>query len=488
METSGSDLPKLLQTILGTFIDLCGCDGGSIFTLHKDASGVEFLVFETMITRSIRLHQVPEEVSYLRFPVDESSLVGRTAQMRKVQKESFSKAASDENRVDQLLNFTTRNILSAPLVTPRGDLVGVVQLLNKLPFPGGGDTNPIVKEDPDFDARDERLVSCVAGQAALAIENSLLLEEQERLLEGFVKACVTAVEARDPVTSGHSQRVAEYSVALADAVSRTQTGEYGSTNFSPLQIRELRYAAVLHDIGKISVRENVLNKEKKLFPWDLELIHMRLKLMRAELRRQEAQSGRDVTEEVKQIESAWKMIQTANEPNVLFASVEKVLSGIATVIVNTQEGETLEVLNAHEKEQLSIGRGTLTAVERVEIERHVSNTYEILKRVPWSRGLDQVAEIAYKHHEKLDGSGYPCHLGSTEIPVQSRILTICDIYDALTSQDRTYKHAIAWERAVRILEQDVRGGKLDASLMKIFVEARVFEHVHIFTEEIRRAA
>ncbi|MGK5088434.1 HD domain-containing phosphohydrolase [Bdellovibrionota bacterium FG-2] len=481
METSGTDLPKLLQTILGSFIDLCGCDGGSIFTLHKDARGVEYLVFESMITRSIRLHQVPEEVSYLKFPIDESSLVGRTAQTRCSQKESFSKDAAGKKRVDRLLNYTTRNILSAPLVTPRGDLVGVVQLLNKLPFPGGS-------AEPEFDERDERLVSCVAGQAALAIENSLLLEEQERLLEGFVKACVTAVEARDPVTSGHSQRVAEYSVALAEAVSRTQTGEYGSTEFSPLQIRELRYAAVLHDIGKISVRENVLNKEKKLYPWDLELIHMRLKLMRAELKRQESQTGRNISEEINKIDNSWKLIQTANEPNVLFTSVEKVLEGITSVIVRTEEGDVLEVLNAREQEQLSIGRGSLTNLERVEIERHVSHTYEILKRVPWSRGLDQVPEIAYRHHEKLDGSGYPCRLPSSEIPIQSRILTICDIFDALTSQDRSYKHAVAWERAVRILDQDVRAGKLDPALMKIFVEARVFEHVHFITEEIRRAA
>jgi HD-GYP domain-containing protein (c-di-GMP phosphodiesterase class II) len=361
--------------------------------------------------------------------------------------------------------------MSAPLVTPRGDLVGVVQLVNKLPYP----KRPEAGSVPDFDARDERVFNIVAGQAALAIENSMLLEEQERLLEGFVNACVTAVEARDPVTSGHSNRVSEYSVAHSEAVSRTNVGRLKEVTFNEIQLREIRYAAMLHDIGKISVREEVLNKEKKLHGYQLEIIHMRLKLMRANLKLKQAITREDLSEQVKQIENAWAMIRDANEPNVLPAAVNTAIQGLVRLEVQLDDGEFLTALTNDEGFKLAIPKGSLSEEERVAIELHVTNSFHILKMVPWSRGLEHVPEIAYRHHEKLDGSGYPCKCHAPEIPLQSRILTICDIYDALTADDRPYKRALPLEKALDILGNEVKHGKLDKECFDVFVEAKIFD-------------
>jgi HD-GYP domain-containing protein (c-di-GMP phosphodiesterase class II) len=472
--SGNENLTKLLNTILNSFIDLCRCDAGSIYTLRRDAQKQPVLVFEAMSTRSMKLFQVPDALKNMRFKLDESTLVGKTAVTRTFHRAKFDVETASA-RPGAFSNYVTRNILSAPLLSPRGDLVGVVQLLNKLPY----DREPQPGDDPatypEFDTRDERLMSIVAGQAALAIENSLLLEEQEHLLDGFVNAFVTAVEARDPVTSGHSTRVSDYSVALGEAVNRVGSGTLAQTKFNDKQLREIRFAAMLHDIGKISVKEDVLNKEKKLLPWQLEVIRMRLRLMKSELRLRSRLTGEDFAPVIGTLERAFGLVSEANEPAVLPASVNHLIRDLTGLEITAEDGSKMRALTEDEGFKLSILKGSLTPDERTEIERHVTHTYEILKLVPWSRGLEAVPDIAWKHHEKLDGTGYPRGIQAKEIPVQSRMLTICDIYDALTADDRPYKRSLPLDKALGILESEVKHTKLDGELFKVFVDARIYE-------------
>jgi HD-GYP domain-containing protein (c-di-GMP phosphodiesterase class II) len=468
---SWENLSRDLHTILNSYLDLVGCDGGSIYTLEKNLQGGDVLVFKAMITRSLGISGVPTELKSAVFRLDEHSLVGRTGLERKVFNESYRD--QPKNSTDQALNFQTRNILSAPLLTPRGDLVGVVQLVNKLPVES--------ETKADFDVRDERLCAIVSAQAALAIENSTLLVEQERIFDGFVNACVTAIEARDPVTSGHSQRVCDLSLNLAESVNREKSGTLAHLHFTDLQMREIRYAAMLHDMGKISVREDLLQKEKKLFPWELNQIEMRFKTMKIALKLEHAKAhGEDhrdqleLARRLKELVHAWTTIQAANEPSVLPTEVSAEILELTKLQVVIDDGEVCCALHAHEKDKLCIPKGSLSHDERKEIEKHVSFTYEILKMVPWGRGLENVPLIAHRHHEKLDGSGYPSRVTAVDIPVQSRILTITDIYDALTAKDRPYKPAVPLEKALAILEDDVKHGKLDPVLLKIFIDSRAY--------------
>ncbi len=460
------NLTSDLQSILNSFLDLIECDGGSIYTLEKNLQGESVLVFKAMVTRSLGISAVPESLKSAVFKLDQSSLVGKTGLERKVFKEV--QANSAKNKIDQTINYETMNILSAPLVTPRGDLVGVIQLVNKLTI-----TDDI---NAGFTDKDERLCGIVSSQASLAIENSTLLIEQERILDGFVNACVTAIEARDPVTSGHSQRVCDLSLSLADAVNRVGTGSLSLIHFNEIQMRELRYAAMLHDIGKISVNEDILKKEKKLYSWELALIEMRMKLMKATFRLQFAgeQNQFELAKKLKEVDQAYRMILSANEPNLLPKEVSAGILELTKLQVCDPDGEVCCALHEHEKNRLSIPRGSLSVEERVEIEKHVSFTYEILKMVPWSRGLEAVPNIAHRHHEKLDGSGYPLRVTAEAIPIQSRMLTICDIYDALTAKDRPYKAAIPVDRALSILEDEVKTGKLDGTLYRLFVDSRAY--------------
>src|SRR5436190_12842058 len=322
-----------------------------------------------MITRSINLLGVPEHLRSLEFQINDSSAVGRTAAHRKpLLLNMISGEVSP--RVGNMLNYPTRNIFSGPLITPRGDLVGVVQLLNKLPH----DETPFdpyaTSPLPNFDKKDERLFSVIAGQAALAIENSFLLEEQERLMEGFVNACVTAIEARDPVTSGHSMRVSNYTVELAEAVNRTDAGPLRDVLFTSAQLRELRFASMLHDIGKIGVKEEILEKQKKLLPHEIEIISMRLKLMRAQLMFLQRTTKKNYRDAINGIDGAWKQVIEANEPSVLQRVTYDLVQEVRSLKVPIDTGEILTALTEEESLKLSISKGSLSECERLEIESH----------------------------------------------------------------------------------------------------------------------
>jgi len=472
---SVGNLQKILDTTLGSFLDLVQCDAGSVYTVRRDPTGGRVLQFAAMITRSIHLRGVPEHLQDLQFRIDESSVVGQTAVNRRPM---LLNLVCKENQVStsvgEILSYNTRNMFSGPLITPRGDLVGVVQLLNKLPLDGPfhpQDTTPL----PDFDERDERLFSIISGQAALAIENSLLLEEQERLMEGIVNACVTAIEARDPVTSGHSLRVSNYTVGLAEAVNRTDTGPLRDVLFTPAQLRELRFASMLHDVGKIGVREEILQKRKKLLPHEIDIIALRLRLMRTQLLVLQETEKKDYSQAIRRIDNAWRQVIEANEPSVVKHATNGLIQHLRELRVPLETGEILTALTEQESQKLSIAQGSLSEAERQEIESHVNKTFDILKMIPWSKGLELVPAIAYMHHENLDGSGYPNGVTAERIPPQARIMTICDIYDALVASDRPYKPAMPSENALDIIGAEVAAGKLDAHYFDVFVRARLFE-------------
>jgi response regulator RpfG family c-di-GMP phosphodiesterase len=335
----------------------------------------------------------------------------------------------------------------------------------------------------------------MASQAAVSIENSQLYEAIERLFEGFVRAAVHAIEQRDPTTSGHSERVAVRTVALAEALDRLQDGPFKLISFSREQVRELRYAGLLHDFGKVGVREQVLIKAKKLYEGELVLIRQRHAFIRRsaewEFERARAEfllaNGRDgydrflkeITERQREAidtaERFLKVVLASNEPTVLAEGDFAQLGEFAALDYTDIDGQAQPFLTGRERQHLSIRKGSLDEKERQEIESHVNHTYAFLERIPWTRGLARIPEIALGHHEKLDGTGYPRHVRAEEIPLQTRMMTIADIYDALTAQDRPYKRALPMERALDIMVDEVERGQLDGDLFRVFIEAKVWE-------------
>jgi response regulator RpfG family c-di-GMP phosphodiesterase len=306
---------------------------------------------------------------------------------------------------------------------------------------------------------------------------------------------VTAIESRDPTTSGHSERVADLTVGLAQAVDRSDEPALREVRFNRTEIQEIRFASLLHDFGKIGVREPVLVKEKKLFEHELELVRRRFELIRQgvdlhysqrklqelldrdreEALRRFPDLERERSEAMRRIDRYLDVIVQANEPTVLERGGFEALLEIGRLSFTDPGGLEVPYLTAEEMGRLSIGKGSLSEPERREIESHVTHTFRFLMQIPWSRDLRAVPRIAYAHHEKLNGTGYPRRLHEANIPIQSRMMTVSDIYDALTASDRPYKRAVPTPRALDILADEVKQGKLDASLFRVFVEARVFE-------------
>jgi 3',5'-cyclic-nucleotide phosphodiesterase len=339
------------------------------------------------------------------------------------------------------------------------------------------------------------MLTGVCAETAVALKNFQLYSEIERLLDGFVRASVQAIEERDPITAGHSFRVATYAEQLALAVDRAD-GDLRHVMFSKDQLREIRYAALLHDFGKVGVREHVLSKQKKLHHHEMRQLELRFKYAQACLERQayrqlaekHAQhelSIADFREEKIRIDESLRLefarlrefmesIHHANEPAISHGGGSTDLKVIVDYAFHESDGESVPLLDASEFSALSLTKGCLTPEERRQIEAHAADSYSFLILIPWTRDLAGVPAIAHGHHEKLDGSGYPMGLRGAQISPQTRILTICDIYDALTAGDRPYKKALPLEKALDLMDEECRAGHLDQGLFNVFVDARVW--------------
>jgi HD-GYP domain-containing protein (c-di-GMP phosphodiesterase class II) len=400
-------------------------------------------------------------------------------------------------KFDEDSGYRTRSILAVPIRNQKEKIIAVLQLINaKRDFSAPlNSPEAIDAQVLAYTPRQQEIVQSLAGQAAVALENSQLYDSIQRLFEGFVRAAVTAIETRDPATSGHSFRVANLTVAMAEALDRADTGPYTNVRFSRDQVREIRYASLLHDFGKVGVREEVLVKAKKLYPAQLEVIKQRFGLVRRTLENENLkskldyllQNGREdylavqkkfdsrLADQMGEVDEHAKAIIWANEPTVLPEGNFDRLLQIANLHYEDLEGKKFPILSAEEVQMLSIRKGSLDEEERLQIESHVLHTVSFLRQIPWTNELRNIPEIARGHHEKLNGTGYPYKLSAPEIPMQTRMMTISDIFDALAAADRPYKKAVSIEKALEILELSVNDGELDRGLFEVFVSARIFD-------------
>lgn len=490
------DLDRLLELILSTSRELVAADAGSLYLVEGGGNErrLRFVLAQN--------DSLPAKLAGSTIPLDASSLAGYVAvKGEPVAVEDVRHLPAElpyrpNTRVDLATGYHTRSLLTVPLATRAGEVIGVLQLINRKIDP-----HATILTEPDadrfvkpFGRQDIALIRSLAGQAAVAIENSRLVQEIERLFESFVRASVTAIEQRDPSTSGHSLRVAHYVVTLARAVEQNPPRTLEGVRFDRDALTQLRYAALLHDFGKVGVREAVLTKAKKLYPERLARIHERFahaarahevrllrRLLEALLVRERAPQPTDlvaldeaVREMRAELDGQLAAILAANEPTVLDRETAALLTQVAQASFPGADGGALPLLLADELRALAVPRGSLDEEERLEIESHVIHSFQFLLTIPWPARLARVPEIAYGHHEKLNGRGYPNRLAAPQIPPEVRMMTVCDIYDALAAGDRPYKRAVSPSRALEILEEEAREGAVDPEIFRVFVEARVF--------------
>ena len=497
------DQNTLLRMILMLSKEITGADAGSIYIIEENEKG-KLIRFKYSHTFS---KDLPLEEFVL--PYNKKSIAGYVAvtgtvlNIPDVHHLSEKDPVSFNDSFDKTNGYYSKSMLVVPMKNHIDEIIGVIQLINSKEDPAfpGNEAFGIRLESADdfdrkvvpFDGRYEHLMEAVAGQAAIAIENNRMILQIQHQFEAFVKASVTAIESRDPATSGHSFRVAEICTILARAVNDSTDQPFANITFSDMQIKELEYAALLHDFGKVYIDLSIFKKAKKLFPRDFENLLLKLDYLYryaermgileenaiimktpAEERDAKIRAYQDLLEKkLDRIKEIKKKITALNEPTVTeedpAAALETICADIDQLQCSDIDGNAMPIFTSLEKTNLSILRGSLNDEERREIESHVTHTYNFVSRIPWPPEYKEIPQIALGHHEKLDGSGYPRGEKAENISLQSRIMAIADVYDALTATDRPYKKALSHEKAVSILQKEADGGKIDADLFRLFL-------------------
>jgi HD-GYP domain-containing protein (c-di-GMP phosphodiesterase class II) len=508
------DLDELLALILLKCREITCSDAGSVYLLDN-SDDVPKLIFK--VIQNASLPQKPfNEFAVPLSPRSLAGYVALTGQSLNIP-DAYDLCGDIpytlDRSFDNEFSYRTRSVLVLPMQNRQGEVIGVVQLLNRR-------INAQVKLTVDntlentqpYSEAEENIVRSLASQAAISIERNFLQESIEHLFEGFVRASVQVIESRDPCTFGHSERVAELTVRLGEEVNSIGHGQLGRLYFDDRQIQEMRYAALLHDFGKVGVPERVLNKQKKLHPEQLATLQTRFALARRNIELERANHkleqvlhhfqpplgavhhpdscplcgqadplDQQLSERLEDLQNYWTLVLSMNEPHVLTQKLEEgedtpiqKLTQLTRQYYRDDQGEEHPLLSAEELEQLLVPRGNLTQHERNTIESHVNYTYQFLQNIPWTRHLQNVPRIAYAHHEKLDGTGYPLAIKQESIPIQSQILTVADIYDALTASDRPYKSRVPLPKALGILEEEAHRGKVNGDLVALFKAREVY--------------
>lgn len=499
---SERDPDRLLGLILTQARRLTGSDAGSLYLVEEGEDARSYLHFLRAQNDSLR--DVPDPD--FKLPLDRTSIAGYAAstgepliiddayEIPDDEPYSFNRAAFDEK-----YGYRAKSMLVVPMVDHQDQVVGVLQLINKK---SGPDADIRTEEDArqhvlPYGKRDVEVVSSLAGQAAVSIENGQLYQAIQHLFAGFIEAAVTAIDQRDPTTSGHSVRVTELTCALAGVVDRQSEGPFADVSFTAEEMRQLRYAGLLHDFGKVGVREEILVKQKKLPPAMWERLAARFQRVRdihrarfhRDVGRYVEEHGQDgyeaflerrkaeLREELERAERYWEAVRDANEPRVLPEEGAEILAEIRDTSVEDLEGEAIPLLTDEELHYLRIRRGSLDPSEMEQIQSHVTHSETFLQEIPWTEELSRIEEIVRGHHEKLNGTGYPRGVSADEIPLETRMMTVADIFDALTASDRPYKKAMPVEKALGILRMEAEEGALDPDLVELFIESGVYERV-----------
>lgn len=467
------DVTKLQQTIVRNARELTRADSGSLYLLEDGENGERVLRFAVAQTGP------DDHGAYLGavLPLSRTSISGYVALSGETVRidDAYAVPADAEYRVnrsfDKANGYRTMSVLAEPMRDHENAIVGVIMLINRKPDFDLVLTSPAHTEEvvQPFSSRDEHVLRSLASQAAVALENRALLDSIQDLFEQFVRASVKAIEVRDKSTQGHSSRVADLTCLQAEAVNAVQTGIFADLHFNADQVREMRYASLLHDFGKVAVPEYIFGKAKKLPDGRIDAIRLRFLLaieQTADDRRRD------------ELRSLLAHVEQANEPRVISMEIGNVLDALARMTYRDLDGER-PLLDRTELDFLRIPRGSLSADERRKMEQHVTQSFYFLREIPWSKTPWQnVPEMAYGHHEHLDGTGYPRGLKGAEIPPQVRMLTISDVFDALTANDRPYKPSLPVDRALDILVREFADrGKIDRDLLDLFITKRVYEPV-----------
>jgi HD-GYP domain-containing protein (c-di-GMP phosphodiesterase class II) len=488
------DLDRLLEMILDGAQEITNADGGTLYTVN-DQNELEFQIVRTksLGLKSGGVSADPVPFKPLPLYKDGEPNLQMIAAHVAIKQQTINIADaydaegfdfSGTKAFDEKTGYRSKSFLTLPMQNHQGEVIGVLQLLNAIDSDSG--------EVISFSENDQRFAESLASQAAVAITNNRLIEEQRLMFESFIQLIAAAIDEKSPYTGGHCNRVPELTLLLAKSISDTKTGPLADFTMTDDDIYELKIAGWLHDCGKVTTPEYVVDKATKL-----ETIYDRIKLVdtRFEILKRDIMidalgsalsehtdlntaallQHSSVQDKIRELDEERDFLRRSNIGGEFMKQEDQqMVREIAKREFKGPTGETEPLLSENEVYNLTIQKGTLTAEEREVINNHISVTIKMLESLPFPKHLRRVPEYAGGHHERMDGKGYPKGLTRDEMSVQARVMGIADIFEALTARDRPYKVGKNLTEAVRILGFMKEDNHIDPDIFDIFIRNKVY--------------
>ena len=491
------DHDRLLELILVKAMDITNSDGGTLYVCTNEKS----LKFEILHNHSLALHKGGTSGEEILLPPislydDEGNTNNKMVAayaVNSAQTVNIEDAYTNEDfdfsgtrNFDKKMGYRSTSFLTVPMTNHEHDIIGVLQLINTI------DKN--TKKIISFSALDQQLIESLASQAAVTITNKTLINAQKNLFDSFIQLIATAIDEKSPYTAKHCRRVPVITDMLADATNKIDRGPLKDFSMNDNEMYELNVAAWLHDCGKITTPEYVVDKSTKL-----ETIFDRINLVdiRFEVLKRDAvitalkaiiKENKDCDDIDKELENNSALKNRLKELDDERIEIEKYNIGGESLLDNDLKrikelsenvyensvGESVHLLNDNEVENLQISRGTLNRKEREIINNHVSMTIKMLESLPYPKHLKNVPEFAGCHHEKMDGTGYPNKLKGNQMSIPARMIAIADIFEALTAGDRPYKKGMSLSRALKILGRMKLENHIDPDLFDVFIDKKIY--------------
>jgi HD-GYP domain-containing protein (c-di-GMP phosphodiesterase class II) len=502
--SSERDTDRLVETILRSAKGLTSADGGSVYSLTEDQQ----LKFELVSTDSLGLSMggtTGIEIRFAPLPLytDGKPNLNMVVTSSVLNDETINITDayhadgydfSGTKKFDEKTGYRTKSLLAVPMKNHENDIIGVLQLINAQDAAG---------EVVPFSSEAQRLAESLASQAAVALTNKRLIDDLKTLFESFIQLIAGAIDDKSPYTGGHCRRVPELTMMLAEAVSATQSGPLADFSMDDKDRYELHIAGWLHDCGKVTTPEYVMDKATKLetiydrinevdtrfaiIAREAEVMCCRERL--AALERGDAQAAADAQaryeQTLEQLTGDRARVHTANVGGEFMSDEAKVeIERIAARTWHDADGAEQPLLSEEEVYNLSIPRGTLTHEERQVINNHIVATIKMLESLPFPKHLQRVPEYAGGHHERMDGKGYPKGLTREQMSVPARVMAIADIFEALTAQDRPYKRGKTLTECLQIMGRMRLDNHIDPDLFDIFIDRGVYrKYADMFMDE-----
>lgn len=476
------DIDKILEMIIVEAMDFARADGGTLYLVDPNENVLRFALIhnKTLGTSlggrsgSIDLPPVQLERDGSPNTTNVSAYAVITQNVVNIpdvyEIEHFDFAGTRE--YDKKTGYRSKSMLVVPMKDHEDTVIGVLQLINAM----AGDGKTAIPFTPD----QQEIVESLASQAAVALNNAHLIHNLEDLFNSLITSIGTAIDEKSDHTGGHVRRVAELVIDIARAINESDKGSLTNVYLDENKLKGLQIAGWLHDLGKVTTPESLLDKSKKLekitdraeivsLRYDIAKLQVRLEAAREMLRdgtrRLEVKTETMIAKKLQELDDEKEFVLKWNDPMV--APDKKDVLRLQKIACEN------ETLNDDELMNLCLERGTLSPQERKIVENHVVVTNKMLSQIIFPKLLEDVPSYAGSHHEMLDGSGYPNGLKGDDIPIQARILAIADIFEALTA-DRPYKDPIPLDESIAILEEMAEQGKLDPAMIQAAIDHGVF--------------